>query len=489
MSLTTYKIRLDAKQFESKLSRLDAKVSAFERKVKQVSLGGGGRPGTGTRGAGGAGLLGGFGIGSIAITAAAAGIGLVTKRIIKLGAEGEKSRLTLSKLLGGKQKGELAFAATERFAKFTPFSFQQVLKSRIGLGARGVSAENQLPLLEILGNFASVLGTETLPFLSKAVGDVLSKGRLQGQEIRQFSESGVNIRKLVADFKGIAVSDVERTFISARDVIEALQAGQGKGTRFFDSMADAAKTVGGRFETTKDTIEEILRSVGEDLLPTISRGLSAFNSVIGDLQGKNFSNLLTSVGGVFTQISDVTKGTALKTEGSPLLRFIDSLTVGFTALRIVGAEVNAMFAKASILTQNLPFSVKKVLIKGIDRNVQGVRGESDERIRRILANFGVARDARGNPIKVESAPDAGVGGLNIGAFSSSVIGGGATAAGGGGGGASGIRGGGRKEITINIENVIRDLDISTTAGQTGEEIKEQVQRALQVVFTEARIAQ
>jgi hypothetical protein len=61
-----------------------------------------------------------------------------------------------------------------------------------------------------------------------------------------------------------------------------------------------------------------------------------------------------------------------------------------------------------------------------------------------------------------------------------------TSASGGQGGSSvsGIRGG--KKVTINVENVIREQNINgtTTLGETAEEIREQVSRALRLAFSD-----
>ncbi len=482
MSRTVYQLRLDTRQFESQLSKIEFRVNRLEKRLKSMSIGGrGGAAASRVRG-GGAFL--GLGIGGLAITSAVAGVGLVTSRIVKLGVEAERSKLTLSKLFGSFKAAEVEFRETERFAAFSPFNFQQVLRQRIALGARGVSRENQLPLLEVLGNFSSVLGTETLPFLSKAVGDVLAKGQLQGQEIRQFAEAGLNARKLVADLRGVSVAEVEGTFVSAIEFMRALERGQSRGTAFFNAMKDASQTVEGRFETAKDLMDSALRTMGQDLLPTMADALDGVVKGLNILQQSDVRGLfsdLVDVGTAFTNLLNFGAGKEGEISGVKL--FFD--TIRISALESAKALDTILFLGKS--TSNFftnDFKAQEKLEKDFkDRGI-----ERQNRIMKVMQNFGRLQ-APTDPLTSNLGKK-----LNFEAFTqgslSSRPGSGGSGLTGGVTGVSGVSGGTRS-ITINIENLIREQVINgtTSLGQTAEDIKISVERALQTVFAETRIAQ
>ncbi len=481
MAGTVYDIRLNSRQFESKLSMLDRKVGKFEKRLKGMRFSGGvGANNARTKSGGG--FLG-LSSGAIIGGAAIAGVGLLTKKIVSLGMEAENARLTLSKLLGSKEAGESAFRETQRFAAFTPFNFRDVLKARIGLGARGVDAENQLPLLQTLGNFASVLGTETLPFLTKAVGDVLAAGKLRGQEINQFANAGINIRKMVADLKGVSVSELEGMFISAKDVVMALEKGQAKGTKFFNSMADAAKTTSGRFETLKDTLQIVAADIGNKMLPDIGEMMTMLNSGLETLGSLNLGNTGSAFSLLIKQASQFVGILAGGEQGhfSIVAAFFDTITI---------AAVRSAQAMANL---NLAFQAVKGLVSGDMtlgkfNQIQNDFYKTDKRLTEIYDS--VFERGFGNiGMMPEALKKQKVGGINFETLFGESSKAGATNTTSTGTSVSstisgGTRGGGA--ITVNIENLIGKQTV--TGSGTAEQIKDQVTRALQQVFTEVRIA-
>lgn len=449
-------------------------------------LGGSGGGRLGGRAGGGGGFLG-LSNKTIIQGAIITGIGALTKKIVTLGMEAEQSKLTLSKLFGSKEEGQKEFKETERFAAFSPFNFDEVLKQRIALGARGVNKENQLPVLEMLGNLASVLGTEKLPFLSKAFGDVLSKGKLQGQEVKQFAEAGVNIKKMVAELRGTSVSEVEGTLIPFTEFLEALQQGSGEGTVFFNAMAEASQTAAGKLESAKDLFDSILRDVGTELLPIITSGIESMGDALLFLQNSSIKQLILDLAGVGVELGKLA-GFGGK-EGE-----LSTITVFFDSIRVAALQVSKVLNGVSFAMKSIHALATGA---GSDRlfDIAGSFNESNARISESFDEIDERGFGRigGGAEKLTSNLG---GAIDVAAFGDSAPGVGTNKKKAPGGtrvssnisGSSGGRGAG--VITINIENVngIQNNDSNVDFGGQIDSIKEKVQIAMQQVFTDVKIA-
>jgi hypothetical protein len=77
--------------------------------------------------------------------------------------------------------------------------------------------------------------------------------------------------------------------------VEALQFGSREGTVFFNAMADAALTIGGRFEKLKDTSDQFMERTGEQLLPSLSIVLEQLNGTLEGFSSKGFAQVLENM--------------------------------------------------------------------------------------------------------------------------------------------------------------------------------------------------
>ena len=124
---------------------------------------------------------------------AAAGFGI--GKFLKDAGEFELVEESFNTLLESTEKGKKILGEIVEFTKRSPFRFEDTVRGAKKLLAFDIEADKLIRTLEALGNIAFLVGRERLPFLVLALGQVKTKGKLRGQEIRQFAEAGVGIVK------------------------------------------------------------------------------------------------------------------------------------------------------------------------------------------------------------------------------------------------------------------------------------------------------
>jgi tape measure domain-containing protein len=115
------------------------------------------------------------------------------------------------------------------------------------------------------------VGRERLPFLIKALGDVRAKGRLMGEEIRQFTNASVPILELLAQAMGKSIPEVQKLVregqVGFSQVRAALELATAEGAKFFNLMENQSKTFLGSISNLKDALNFLGIEFGKHLLP------------------------------------------------------------------------------------------------------------------------------------------------------------------------------------------------------------------------------
>lgn len=227
-----YELGLDTSRFERASSTIDGKVGAI---VKSLGL------------------------------AFAALTGAAVVFATKSAADYEQSRIALETMLGSADKAKTMLQDLSDFATRTPFDLPQVVEGAKSLLAYGIAAEEILPDFEALGNIAAGVGKDKLPFLTLAFGQTATKGKLFGQEIRQFTEAGVPLVNELAKSLGKTGEEViamsEKGEISFAEVRKAIRGMSGEGGRFFNLMERQSGTFSGRISNIKDQFGRLARDL------------------------------------------------------------------------------------------------------------------------------------------------------------------------------------------------------------------------------------
>lgn len=207
-------------------------------------------------------------------TAGAVALGslaLLTKGIIAAGAGFEQTQIAFETMIGSADKARDVLGELAKFAARTPFELPQLEEASKRLLAYGLTADDLIPTLKMLGDVSAGVGMDKLPQLILAFGQVRAATKLTGMELRQFSEAGVPLLGTLAAQLGKTEAEimdmVSEGQIGFEQVRLALASLTGEGGRFFNLMERQSESLGGLWSNLKDQIALTARTIGTELLP------------------------------------------------------------------------------------------------------------------------------------------------------------------------------------------------------------------------------
>lgn len=217
-------------------------------------------------------------LGSLAGLAAGIGTTIGAVKLASWGMETaaalEQAENSFATLLGSADLAKAMVADLQKMASQTPFSQESIVKAAQALQVYGVSARDTLPLLQILGDAASVAPgglDQGLERITRALGQMKTRGKVTASEMLQLSEAGIPAWEMLAKAAGTSVADIQdkvsRGLIDAETGIAAILAGmQG---RFAGNMARQSATLAGLWSTLKDnaaiTMADVAKSFSEGM--------------------------------------------------------------------------------------------------------------------------------------------------------------------------------------------------------------------------------
>lgn len=152
--------------------------------------------------------------------------------------------------------------------------------------AFGVSANDTQKYLDILGD-VSQGNAEKLGSLTLAFGQVQSAGKLTGQDLLQFINTGFNPLNEIAKKTGESMVDLKERMsdggVSAQEVADAFESATSEGGLFFGSMEEQSKTFSGQMSTLNDNFKTFLGEAMKPLFDYIKNTiLPLLNEFIGN---------------------------------------------------------------------------------------------------------------------------------------------------------------------------------------------------------------
>jgi tape measure domain-containing protein len=225
------------------LSRVDAALGGVGRGV------GGALAGLGTTllaaGAAGAVALGGLGV----------AVGKTGTDFLALQ---EQALTAFTTMLGSGAKAQAFFASLQQFAATTPFELPGILQASQRLLAFGFQAKDVIPDLTAIGNaVAATGGNQTnMDRIILALGQMKAKGKVQGDEMLQLTESNIAAWQYLADFLGTdvptAMKRVTKGLVTGDQGVQAILAGLNKDPKFAGMMAAQSQTFTGLVSNMHD---------------------------------------------------------------------------------------------------------------------------------------------------------------------------------------------------------------------------------------------
>ena len=244
------------------------------------------------------------GIGTLrnAVAGLAAGFGAIqaAKFVFAKTAELESQTRSIQTLTGSVQQAKQIIQELQQLGAATPFTGTELIESAKRLTAFGVSAKDVVETTKRLGDVAGATGAN-LGELTLAYGQVIAKGRLQGEELLQFQERGVALQDELRKMYGLTGEEFSKALskgqISAEAVEIALQRLTNTGGKYANGAIAQSDTLNGRLSTLQDGVESLARRIGQVLTPALK---AIFNQAIAVVDAINAA-LAAGRGGGFTR--------------------------------------------------------------------------------------------------------------------------------------------------------------------------------------------
>ncbi len=239
----------------------------------------------------------------------------IARSSLEEAAKMEQIDTSFNVLIGNAEKAREVLSDLREFSAATPLQFETIATGAQNLMAFGVSADDVLDKMRMLGNVSQ--GQEDkLESVVRAYGKIRAKGKASLEELNMMTEAGIPILQGLADNLRVSTDELFKMVSGGRvgftEVDEALQAMTTGTGQFAGMLEKQASTFSGLVSTYKDNIALAMDEIGQSMLPaakTITEGL------IGGIQrfrdSDAFDSLKTSFTNLGTWITDVVK------EGGP----------------------------------------------------------------------------------------------------------------------------------------------------------------------------
>lgn len=259
-------------------------------------------------------------------TLIASGIGAVTK----LGMEAETTATAFEVLVGSEEKAAGLLKQLDKFAADTPFNKLQLTQNAQQMMNFGIESDKVMGYLQQLGDISGG-NAERFSSLSLVLGQVSASGKLMGQDLLQFINAGFNPLKELEAMTGKSYKELQELMskgeITFDHVAAAMANATGEGGKFHGMMEKQSQTLGGRWSTMVDTIQQKALSLFDKIAEPLKGLLDIVNMIIPPIASV-FEFLFTVIGGVIYFILK------FKTELGYLAVVVGVATVAFKAKTI-----------------------------------------------------------------------------------------------------------------------------------------------------------
>lgn len=218
--------------------------------------------------------------------------------LIEIRGEAQQTETAFEVMLQSKEKANDLMAQSIDLAAKSPFDLSQVTQGTKQLLAFNVPANEVIDTLRRMGDISSALGVP-LSQLQLAFGQVKAKGKLMGDDLRQFTEAGVPMVDELAKKFNTTTDEIYQMVsagkIGFNDVKEVLFNLTNEGGKFHNMMARQSVSLSGQYANLKDAIEQMFNKIGASQEGLLSSGLSSLTYLV-----EHYGELLDVLGGVIT---------------------------------------------------------------------------------------------------------------------------------------------------------------------------------------------
>lgn len=234
------------------------------------------------------------------------GAGAILKTGVDLNALKQNATAAFTTLSGSAKAANAELDSLQRDFGSNPFGFETIVKAGQRLTAMGVPLQNVNKMLMNISDATAAVGGDAEVFdrISMSIGQMLSKGTVQSEEMLQLAEAGIPAWQLLAKEIGTTVPEamkrVQNRQVDAQTAVDALM--RGVENRFGGATRNAENTWTGMLAKLKSETAQAAGEIVAPLMRIASEGAEATKPL---LQG------VGEVGNAFAGLPSPMQNTAL----------------------------------------------------------------------------------------------------------------------------------------------------------------------------------
>ena len=187
------------------------------------------------------------------------------RSMVQIRGEFQQLEIAFTTMLKSGEKADKLMADLTKFAGETPFGLQSTANAAKQLIAYGSVAETVIDELTMLGDVAAGTGTQ-IGDLVYLYGTLRTQGKAYTMDIRQFAGRGIPIYDELANVLGVAKNQVMDLVTAGKvgfpEVEKAFKNMTASGSMYGGLMEKQSKSVTGRIEELKDSIDVMFNEIG-----------------------------------------------------------------------------------------------------------------------------------------------------------------------------------------------------------------------------------
>ena len=241
-------------------------------------------------------------------------------------AELQTQTRSLKVLTGSLETAKNIIAELQQFGNVTPFTSAELIETAKRLKAFGFETEKIVDVTKRLSDIAGATGAD-LGGIATAFGQIQAKGRLQGEELLQLQERGVDLQGTLRQAYGLTAEEFQKALsagrIGADAVNYALEKLTDTGGKYAEGAFAQSDTLSGKLSTLQDNVDNLARVFGETMAPALAliidditkmvntfvRGLqfmqTSYNDFMKSLRSTTISDLQKDIQGANDRIANL----------------------------------------------------------------------------------------------------------------------------------------------------------------------------------------
>lgn len=229
--------------------------------------------------------------------------------MIKVRGEFELQQRSLEAILQDKPKADEIFNKTVQLAVQSPFQIRELVTYTKQLAAFRIESDKLYDTTKRLSDISAGLGV-SMDRIILAYGQVKAAAFLRGQEVRQFTEAGINLyaelQKYYEEVRGEAyttaqiVEMISKRMVTFEDVDAVFHRLTDEGGIFYRMQEIQAETLRGRLANLRDSFDIMLNSIGKSNEGILKGGIDVTKSLLQNWE--TIVTILEIVGGLFLML-------------------------------------------------------------------------------------------------------------------------------------------------------------------------------------------